>query len=254
MTEVEAPPPSADPGRWIRAALVILPVGTILLGIASFGIWQWKKDRAEDRSFRYAMALRQQISENEIQRHMAIVREALAKPNWQLSIPAYLESTMGAENMGYTVRRTRFGNDYSLVDAELTGKNRPREVVMALVVYDNDPLRFERTAQAMAEALTVAHETTGATVTRCLRFAMIPNTHEALEKLKAGLNQDGERLMQLAVLGGPGPDVMLRLREILEVKKTGTNVIERRANLTVGEAVQSARELKAWLLDAAESL
>jgi hypothetical protein len=45
----EAAPPQADPGRWIRAALVILPAGTILLGIASFGIWQWKKDQAADR-------------------------------------------------------------------------------------------------------------------------------------------------------------------------------------------------------------
>lgn len=250
----EAPQPSADPGRWIRAALVILPVGTILLGIASFGIWQWKKDRAADRSFQYAMALRRPISEGEIQRHVGIVREALSKPEWHLSIPGYLESTMGAENMGYNVRRTRFGTDLSLVDAELTGKKRPREIVMALVIYDGDPLRFERTSQAMAEALSIAHEATGEEVVRCLRFAMIPNKPEALEELKSILSRDSERLMQLIVLGGPDPETMARLTDALEVKKYGVRVIERRATTSVQETLQSAHELKMLLLHAAEKL
>ena len=249
----EAPPTSSDPGRWIRAALVILPLGTILLGIASFGIWQWKKDRAADRSFRYAMALRQTISEGEIQRHAGIIREALSKPNWRLSISAYLESTMGAESMGYTVRRTRLGQDISLVDAELTGKNRPREIVMVLVPYDNDPLRLERTAQAMAEALSIAHEATGETVVRSLRFAMIPNTREAAQELKAGLDRDSERLMQLMVLGGPAADTLARLRSVLEVQKAGVRVVERRATTSVQETLQSAHELKALLLHAAEN-
>ena len=51
-------PPQASPhaGRWIRAALVLFPAGTVLLGIASFGIWQWKKDREADRSFNVTKA------------------------------------------------------------------------------------------------------------------------------------------------------------------------------------------------------
>ncbi len=250
----EAPPPSAtqDQGRWIRAALVILPVGTILLGIASFGIWQWKKDQAADRSFRYAMALRKPISLGEIQRHAGIVREALSKPEWHLSIPAYLESTMGAENMGYTVRRARHGQEQSNVDAELTGKTRPREVVMALVLYNGDPLRFERTAQAISEALVVAHEATGETVVRSLRFAAIPNTPEALKEMKSALNRDAERVMQLLILGGPTADSVARVREILETAKTGTQLLERRATTTPEETLQSAHELKALLLHAAE--
>lgn len=246
--------PSADPGRWIRAALVILPVGTILLGIASFGIWQWKKDQAADRSFRYAMALRQNISLGEIQRHAGIVRTALGKPDWHLSIPAYLESTMGAENMGYTVRRSRFGKDQSLIDAELTGKSRPREIVMALVPYSGDPLRFERTAQAMAEALSIAHEATGENVTRCLRFAMIPATPDALKEMKSALSRDSERLMQLFVLGDPAPDFMRQVRDILEITKNGTRVVERPASTSPETTLQSAPELKTLLLQAAEKL
>ncbi len=250
----EDPPPSADPGRWIRAALVIFPLGTILLGIASFGIWQWKKDRAADRSFRYAMALRRSISLGEIQRHAGIVRTALGKPDWSLSIPGYLESTMGAENMGYTVRRARFGKDQSNIDAELTGKNRPRELVVALVPYSGDPLRFERTAQAMAEALSIAHEATGENVTRCLRFAMIPATADALQEMKSALSRDSERVMQLMVLGDPTPDFMRHMRDILEITKNGTRVIERPATTTPEMTLQSAHELKALLLHAAEKL
>lgn len=248
----EATQPHADPGRWIRAALVILPVGTIFLGIASFGIWQWKKDQAADRSFRYAMALRKPISEGGIQRHAGIVREALAKPNWHLSIPGYLESTMGAENMGYTVRRTPCGTDQALVDAELTGKSRPREVVMVLIPYSNDPLRFGRTAQAVAEALSVAHEVTGETVLRCLRFVAMPNTPAAVETLKSTLSRDSERLMQLFVLGGPDAATMARLHEVLEIKKNGTSVTERAATTEPQETLHSAQELKALLLQAAE--
>jgi len=248
----DAAQPNADPGRWIRAALVILPVGTILLGIASFGIWQWKKDQAADRSFQYAMALRRPISIDEIQRHTGIVREALAKPEWNLSIPGYLESTMGAENMGYNVRRTRFGTDQSVVDAELTGKKRPREIVMALVLYDGDASRLESNTQAVAEALSVAHESTGEEVLRGLRFAALPNTPEALEELKKALRRDDERLMHLMVLGGQPAETLARVQSILETAKAGTRVVERPATATPQATLQSAHELKALLLHAAE--
>lgn len=250
----EETPPSADPGRWIRAALVILPLGTILLGIASFGIWQWKKDQEADHSFRYAMALRRSISLEEIQRHAGIVRTALSGPDWNLSIPAYLESTMGAENMGYTVRRMRFGKDLSNIDAELVGKSRPREIVMALVPYSSDPLRFERTAQAMAEALSIAHEATGENVTRCLRFAMIPATEDALKEMQSALRRDSERLMQVMVLGDPTPDFIRQLRDNLEITKNGTRLIERPAATSPEMTLQSAHELKALLLHAADKL
>ncbi len=248
----EAHPTTADPGRWIRAALVLFPVGTILLGIASFGIWQWKKDQAEDHSFKYAMALRRTISLEGIQRHADIVREALSKPDRDLSIPGYLESTMGAENMGYTVRRKRLGSDKSNIDAELSGKQRPREVVLALVLYSDDAARMESSALAIAETLSIAHELTGEAVLRTLRFAIVPDTAEALQELKEGMRRDDERLLHLLVLGGPDAAVMTRLQSALETTKAGTRVIERAATTTPQAALQSAHELKALLLHAAE--
>ena len=248
----DAPPTSADPGRWIRFALVMLPVGTIFLGIASFGIWQWKKDQAADRSFKYAMALRRPITLDGIQRHAGIVREALAKPDWPLSIPGYLESTMGAENMGYTVRRTRLGDEQSIIDAELTGKTRPREIVMALVIYDGDPTRLIRTANTIAALLGIAHETTGESVVRSLRFALIPSSPEALTRMKEQLRRDDERLMHLFLLGNPSADVLKQIHDTFETAARGTQVVVRPATSTPQEALPAAQELKTLLLQAAE--
>ena len=247
----EAQPTSADPGRWIRFALVMLPVGTILLGIASFGIWQWKKDQAADRSFKYALALRRQISPEGIERYAGIVRTALGKTDRDLSIPGYLESTMGAENMGYTVRRERFGDEKSVVDAELTGTKRPLEVVMVLALYGGTEPQ-ENTVQAIAESLSVAHELTGEKVVRSLRFAFIPDTPEALKQLKEGLQRDGERLMHLLVLGGPEVAGIEGISKALDTTAKGTRVLSLPATKTTQETVQSAHQLKGMLLEAAE--
>ncbi len=245
-------PTSADPGRWIRFALVALPIGTILLGIASFGIWQWQKDQAADRSFKYAMALRKPISMEGIQRHADIVREALGKADRYLSIPGYLESTMGAENMGYTVRRIRFGDEMSNIDAELTGKQRPREIVMLLVLYNDDSARLEGNTQAIAETLGIAHEITGESVLRGLRFAVIPDTAEALQRLHEGLRHDGERLMHLFVCGSPDSGRLTEIKRALDTETQGTRVIPRPATASVEATLTSANELKALLLQAAE--
>ena len=250
MTEDQ--PTSADPGRWIRFALVMLPVGTILLGIASFGIWQWKKDQAEDRSFKYALALRRQISPEGIERHAGIVRTALGKADRDLSIPGYLESTMGAENMGYSVRRERFGAEQAIIDAELTGSKRPLEVVMVLALYGGQADQLESTAQAIAESLSVAHELTGEKVVRSLRFAFIPDTPASLKQLKDGLQRDGERLMHLLVLGGPEVARIESMTRALDTKSKGTRVLSLPATKTTQETLQSAHQLKALLLEAAE--
>lgn len=248
----DAQPTTCDTGRWIRFALVMLPAGTILLGVASFGIWQWKKDQAADRSFKYALALRRTISPEGIERHAAIVRTALGKADRDLSIPGYLESTMGAENMGYTVRRERFGEGQAIIDAELTGITRPREIVMVLALYGDQPAQLESTAQAIAESLSVAHEITGEKVVRSLRFAFIPDTPAALKQLKEGLQRDGERLMHLLVLGGPEVKEIESISRALDTTAKGTRVLSLPATKTPQETLQSAHQLKAMLLDAAE--
>ncbi len=215
-------PPQASPdtGRWIRAALVIFPLGTVLLGIASFGIWQWKKNREEDRSFKYALALKRDISLGGIEKHANVLREVLKQPDALLAVPGYLQSTMGEENLGYAVRRDRYQSgaaECSNVDAELAGKQMPYDVTMILVPYGAGE---ESAALGLATLLSIAHEVTGQPMLRTLRFATLPRVPGAVEKMAERLRVEGDRVKFLHVLG-PMPE---RLEEVWGLKALGTAI------------------------------
>ena len=218
---IDSPPQaSSDPGRWIRAALVLFPAGTVLLGIASFGIWQWKKDREADRSFKYALALKRDISLGGLEKHTNLLREVLKQSDALQAVPGYLQSTLGEENMGYAVRRDRFeaaGAECSNIDTELAGKQIPYDVTMVLVPYGAGE---ESAALALASLLSIAHEVTGQPMLRTLRFATVPRVPGALEKMAERLRADGDRLKYLHVLGGM-PE---RLEEIWGLKALGTAI------------------------------
>lgn len=248
----DAPPTtSADPGRWIRLALVMLPIGTIFLGIASFGIWQWKKDQAEDRSFKYALALRRPISLEGIQRHAGIIREALAKPDWHLSIPGYLESTMGAENMGYTVRRMRYENggaEKAVVDAELTGRQMVREVYLVLVLLPGDESMNEAASLALAEMLAVAHSLTGEPMSQTIRFVAAPDDEAAFKELQNDLRRHDEHLGRLTLLGGFSARTIQLLESTLETVKCGTLVRPEAPLKDAAQTLQAATALREHLM------
>lgn len=235
-----SPTINPDPGRWIRAALVIFPAGTVLLGIASFGIWQWNKDREADRSFQYALALKREISAEGLERHEDRLRGVLRQADAMQAVPGYLGSTLGEENMGYAVRRHRFdtaAGEHTVVDAELSGKQMPREVVMVLVPYAAGD---ESGARALAVMLGIAHEVTGMARQRTLRFAALPADAAAVKVLADKLREESDRLMHLHVLGMTPPD----LEEVLRTKAAGT-VVERHA-LPAGmeETVALAKALR----------
>jgi hypothetical protein len=214
------PQASSDPGRWIRAALVLFPAGTVLLGIASFGIWQWKKDREADRSFKYALALKRDISLGGIEKHANVLREVLKQPDALLAVPGYLQSTMGEENMGYAVRRDRYQSgaaECSNVDAELAGKQMPYDVTMILVPYGAGE---ESAALGLATLLSIAHEVTGQPMLRTLRFATLPRVPGAVEKMAERLRGEGDRVKFLHVLG----TMPERLEEVWGLKALGTAI------------------------------
>ena len=60
-------------GKWLRFALVGLPVGLILLGAASFWIYFDKKEREEKHTYRHALALRRDVSTTDIVRYLSII-------------------------------------------------------------------------------------------------------------------------------------------------------------------------------------
>jgi hypothetical protein len=100
--------------------------------------------------------------------------------------------------------------------------------------------------------MSVAHELTGESVMRSLRFAVIPDTPEALAQLQDGLRRDDERLMHLFVMGAPDVDQLGRVTRTLDTAAKGTRVAARAATLTPQETLPSAQELKTLLMQAAE--
>jgi hypothetical protein len=242
----DSPPPThSDPGRWIRAALVIFPAGTVLLGIASFGIWQWKKDREADRSFKYALALKRDISLGGIEKHATLLQEVLKQADALQAVPGYLHSTLGEENMGYTVRRERFqagGGECANIDAELAGKKMPYEVNLVLVPYAANETS---SALALAMMLSIAHELTGQPMLRTLRFAAVPRVDGALSKMAEKMRGEGDRVLHLHVLGA----MPQGLEEIWNTKAAGTAIETPALPTTALEAVAFTQALKAKLLE-----
>lgn len=239
---------SSDPGRWIRAALVLFPAGTVLLGIASFGIWQWNKDREADRSFKYALALKREISPDGLEKHAGLLRGVLQQADVLQAVPGYLQSTMGEENMGYITRRDRFesaGLECSNIDTELSGKQMPYDVVMVLVPYGAGE---KPAALALATMLAIAHEVTGQPTLRTLRFAMMPRVPGAVEKMAEKLREDADHVKFLHLLG-PMPEGLV---EAWGLKALGTAIEVPKMPDTAGEAVDFARQLKDRLLQQAE--
>lgn len=255
-------PSSPSQGRFIRAALIIFPAGTIILGIASFGIWWANKVKKEERSYRYATALRRDLSLSAIERSAGILRDVLRQPETERlpAVASFLNSSMGAENMGYAARRDSFFHgqiEVSNVDVELTGKQRPREVILVLGLY-GDPGRLEAEAQALAELMAVAHAVTGESRTRTLRFAGVPlgvkddGGQTALERLAAGIRGQEDRVLQVFVLGGAPDPVLAQVRQALRTESTGTIIHGVPATATAETTLSAAQALQSALMKAIE--
>lgn len=243
-------------GRFIRAALVIFPAGTIVFGIMSFGIWWWKREQVEERGYAYAKALRRDISEPALRRHADVLREVLLRvdPQRYQAASAYLESSMGPENMGYQVHRDRVmqsGVEYSNVEIEITGKPRPRELVLLLVPYGQTGMA-EQESLSLAMLMSLAHELTGETRARTVRLAALPSAAdaEALRRLVARIEERRERVIQIFLLGAAGEEP--RVQEAFQTQRTGTLLRALPVPLTPALAVASARALKESLLQAAD--
>lgn len=221
-------------GRIVRAGLILLPVGTIVLGAASFGIWWYKKQTVEDRSHAYASALRREMTVPAVDRYAGILKEVLQLPDVERlpSVASFLESSMSSENMGYEPKRDRFvanGVEVANVEVELTGRQRPREVRLLLAPY-GDRARVGAEAHALAGLMALAHAMTGEREEVTVRFAAVPmgvadqSGHSGLERLVAGMNERGERLMQVSVLGGASEAWMTEIGLAFRAAQTGAVV------------------------------
>lgn len=223
-----------SPGRLIRLSLVLFPLGLILTSIASFGFWWHKRQQVEERSFAYATALRRDLNEAAILRHSQILREVLSSsaPQQLAAVASYIDSSMSPENMGYAPVRDRFyhqGEEISNVEAELTGRQRPREVHLVLALY-GDPTHQSGEIQALAGMLSLGHAMAGDRRDHTLRLAAVPlgvkdsNDLNALNRLASSSLNRQERFVQIIVLGGVSEESRNQVRQAFRVEQTGTIV------------------------------
>ena len=264
--EPAATPPLPTSGRVIRAGLIILPLGTVLLGMASFGIWQWKRDRVEDRNLRHASALRQEPTPAGWERHWSVLKavsEAVGGDRVG-SVTSYLESSLGAESMGYDPRRfvveLREGQPVAGVMAELTGKKRPKEIVMLVLAYGAGPetSQVEAENRALASLLTFCHWLTGEPVERTLRFVALPvagmetaQRTEVLARFGEEMRRRDERLMQVVDLSPTDTGLAAEMVAGLEMAARGARVRRESWPETVTAPSDGYGGLRDWLLHVA---
>jgi hypothetical protein len=221
-------------GRVVRAALIIFPFGTIILGIASFGFWWVKRVQVEERSYSYATALRRDMTLTAMERFVGIFHEVLQLPESErlTSVASFAESSMSSDNMGYEPRRDRFfsgSQEVSNVDAEMAGSQRLREVRLILVLY-GDQARSKAESQALGGLMSLANAMAGRRAEDTLRFAAVPmgvkdpSGRTALERFAFGMANRGERLMSVTLLGGAGEQVLSDVALAFRTAQTGAIV------------------------------
>lgn len=250
----------------MRAGLIILPFGTILLGFASFGIWSWKKNRVEDRNYRYASAMRQEPTLQGWGRYKLVLDEVSrgAAADRLASVASYLESSVGAENMGYTPLRQIVALDETFpvagILAELTGKKRPREVVLILQPYGGkDPEQISQENGQLASWLTLAHWITGEPTVRTVRFVALPlaslddaQQTQALTQLGLEMRKRDERVTHLLVGSADEQRLASKVEQAFQMAARGTVTVPFELPAIGDETMTGFTELKATVFQLAE--
>jgi len=199
---------SGTSGRIVRAALIIFPLGLVLLGAGSFVFYFNHKEEASQRAIKYAAGLRRDLNEADLKHYQQVFAETLQKPAAERlkTLTTFLDSTLGPENMGYTVREVHDKMDRESAalafDVEVTGARKPRDLVVVLTSFIPDLTTMDNQALARPAAvfLNVAHSLAGQAKVRSIRFVAV----QSIEALKAYYEQAigaQERISHVVILG-----------------------------------------------------
>ena len=206
MNAPDSPPIKSDPGKWIRRMVVGLPVGTVILGMASFWIYFENKERKEQRTYRHALGLRRDVNEADLKRRLEVLAEAarLAPDERRQTLASYADSSLSPENMGYDVKNLTWkdaGLERSSVIASLIGSRRPSDRVLVVAGYGGDV----KDDAALALLLSMAQALTGTPKIKTLQFAVIdasPGVADASwNELGSQIRATRDRVTQLFVVG-----------------------------------------------------
>lgn len=168
------------PSMVVRAFLIVLPVGLAFMVPVSLWVYYQKKYAPPPAASQYAAMLRRELNNDDFARYVRIVTQdigerSLAKPENLEAAAAFIESTLGYDNMGFAVHRQVFeveGRPLVNLIAELPGSTKPSEEVLVLAAYDGED------ASGLAAMMCVAHALTGTAHARTIRFAAVVNAQE----------------------------------------------------------------------------
>lgn len=199
--------------KWLRFALVGLPVGLALLGAGSFWFYFEKKEREEKRTYRHALALRRDVNEADLSRYLQILGDAAKQSpdERQQTIASFVESTLGSENMGYDLKREvemDRGVERVSFHASLDGTRRPSDVVLVLAGYGNPQAADD---PALSTLFSIAQAMTGMPRVKTVRFAVLDasvgSIQQALDRFEYAQRKSGDRVVQLIALGQSAREV-----------------------------------------------
>lgn len=169
----------------VRLFLLGLPVGLIVGGIASFGIWFHLRGKAERYDTILATMLRQPVNQEALERHVTVLAGTIGERHMgrfgNLAATAnYLDSSLGPLNMGYDVNHQTYqvaGKEVSNIEVTLRGTRRPGEIIVVGAHYDTVPGSpgANDNGTGVAALLALAHAFAGDPQERTIRFVAFVN-------------------------------------------------------------------------------
>jgi hypothetical protein len=171
----ESPPDAPAVNRFVRAFVVGLPLGLLVMGVLSFVIYFQKrhaKELAAAAPSRYAAMLRKEVNLGDFARYVRIFEREIGprspgKPENIEAAQSFVESTLGFGNMGYQVLRRESGAGGEKAvhfEVELTGQSASLAPLLVTARYDGEGVAD------VSALLVLANAFTGTRHPRTIRF------------------------------------------------------------------------------------
>jgi hypothetical protein len=180
-----------DQGKIIRFCVVALPAGLLLIGAASVYLTHLAEGRdpelvaAERKRQEAAAILRRPIDRADLEKYVRtlatdIGERHLGEPVTLRTAAFWIESTLGPNNLGYTVEREKYqvgGEDVWNVVAELPGGRLADQIVVVGAHYDTVPdcPGANDNGTGVAALISLAGAFSGTVPDRTIRFVAFAN-------------------------------------------------------------------------------
>jgi hypothetical protein len=209
----------------LRICLVGLPVGLLLTGLLSVVLVGHARDPESVRSERKAArsAMRVDIDlPSTVRRHVERLATEIGPRSSEkiASLEAarfYLLSTLGPSNLGYSVKEQSYtigAQSFANIEAGLTGRRWPREIIVIGAHYDSMPTTpgADDNASGVAALLALAEIFAGKEQGRTIRFVAFTNEEPPWFQTKnmgslryaAELKANGEQVVAMISLESIG--------------------------------------------------